>query len=98
MKTLWKMEHLLFWSKSSIFHNIFKYIIFQRRQKALLWSKGLNLQVESDKPNILSMALYEKCGSVGRVLDLGPDVVSVDGPTAVKLLDFFYSGIHLYKS
>ena len=25
----------------SIFHNIFKYMIFQRRQKALLWSKGL---------------------------------------------------------
>ena len=29
-------------SKCSIFHNIFKYMIFQRRQKALLWSKGLN--------------------------------------------------------
>ena len=28
------------WSKCSIFHNIFKYMIFQRRQKALLWSKG----------------------------------------------------------
>ena len=26
----------------SIFHNIFKYMIFQRCQKALLWSKGLN--------------------------------------------------------
>ena len=25
----------------SIFHTIFKYLIFQRRQKALLWSKGL---------------------------------------------------------
>ena len=24
-----------------IFHNIFKYMIFQRRQEALLWSKGL---------------------------------------------------------
>ena len=24
-----------------IFHNIFKYLVFQRRQKALLWSKGL---------------------------------------------------------
>ena len=24
-----------------MFHNIFKYMIFQRRQKALLWSKGL---------------------------------------------------------
>ena len=36
------MEHLLQKSKCSIFHNIFKYMIFQRRQKALLWSKGLN--------------------------------------------------------
>ena len=26
-------------SKCSIFHNIFKYMIFQRRQKALSWSK-----------------------------------------------------------
>ena len=34
-KILWKMEHLLF------FHNIFKYMIFQRRRKAVLWSKGL---------------------------------------------------------
>ena len=36
------MEHLLKKSKCSIFHNIFKNMIFQRRQKALLWSKGLN--------------------------------------------------------
>ena len=41
MKKLWKMEHLLFWSKCSIFHNIFKYMIFQKLQKALIWSKGL---------------------------------------------------------
>ena len=36
------MEHLLKKSKCSIFHNfiIFNYMIFQRRQKALLWSKG----------------------------------------------------------
>ena len=27
----------------SIFQNIFKYMMFQRRQKALLWSKGLRL-------------------------------------------------------
>ena len=26
LKVLWKMEHLLFWSKSSIFNNIFKNI------------------------------------------------------------------------
>ena len=37
-----EIEHLLQMSKCSIFHNIFKYMIFQRRQKALLWSKGLN--------------------------------------------------------
>ena len=30
------MEHLLFCSKCSIFHNIVKYMIFQRRQKGLL--------------------------------------------------------------
>ena len=35
------MEHLLQKSKCSIFHNIFNGMIFQRRQKALLWSKGL---------------------------------------------------------
>ena len=41
MKIFWKMEHLLFLSKCSIFHNIFKSMIFQRHQKALLWSNGL---------------------------------------------------------
>ena len=35
------MEHLFQKSTCSIFHTIFKYMIFQRRQKALLWSKGL---------------------------------------------------------
>ena len=35
------MEHLLQKSKCSIFPNIFKHMIFQRHQKALLWSKGL---------------------------------------------------------
>ena len=38
MKILWKMEHLLQKSKYSIFHNIFKTMIFQRQHKALLWS------------------------------------------------------------
>ena len=31
-------------SKCSIFHNIFKYIVFQRRQKVLSWSKGLHVK------------------------------------------------------
>ena len=26
-------------------HDIFKYMIFQRHQKVLLWSKGLNMKV-----------------------------------------------------
>ena len=43
MKILWKMEHLLIRSKSSIFHNIFKSLTFQRCRKALVWSKGLSL-------------------------------------------------------
>ena len=34
------MENLLRRSKCLIFHDIFKYIVFQRRQKALSWSKG----------------------------------------------------------
>ena len=42
-KILWKMEHLLQKSKCHIFHNIFKYMIFQKRQKALVWSKRLSL-------------------------------------------------------
>ena len=35
------MEHLLQWSKCSIFHNVSKYIVFQRCQKKLSWIKGL---------------------------------------------------------
>ena len=31
-------------SNAPIFHNIFKYMIFQRLQEALLWSKGLRKQ------------------------------------------------------
>ena len=42
------MEHLLQKSKCFIFHNIFKYMIFQRRQKALIWSKGLSLYALMD--------------------------------------------------
>ena len=35
------MELLLQKSKCSIFQNIFKYMLFQRRQNKLLWGKGL---------------------------------------------------------
>ena len=37
------MEQLLQRSKHSIFHNIFKYVVFQRHERELLWSKGLSL-------------------------------------------------------
>ena len=54
------MEHLLQMSKCSIFHNIFKYMIFQRRQKALLWSKGLTLfQL------VTTVLLYNLCKKFG---------------------------------
>ena len=42
LKILWKMEHLLLRSKCSFLHNIFQNLTFQRRPKALVWSKGLN--------------------------------------------------------
>ena len=40
------MENGIFAPKNqgSIFHNIFIFKIFQRCQKALLWSKGLKIQ------------------------------------------------------
>ena len=50
------MEHLLGMSKCSIFHNIFKCMIFQRRQQPLLWGKGLTESLPSEKlfPALLS--------------------------------------------
>ena len=45
------------WSKCSIFHNIFIYIVFQRRQNVLLWSKGL-MMVSS--PTVPSLTLSRK--------------------------------------
>ena len=44
------MENGAFAQKSNecyIFHNIFKYMIFQNHQKALLWGKGL-LKVKNE--------------------------------------------------
>ena len=53
LKILWKMEHLLQKSKYSIFHNIFKYMIFQRHQKVILWGKGLRVQCITEKYSFL---------------------------------------------
>ena len=33
-------------SKCSIFHNTFEYVIFQRHQKALLWSKAIQNKID----------------------------------------------------
>ena len=52
------MEHLLFLSKCSIFHNIFKYVIFQRRQKALMWSKGLSRIEYSSVKDLAVVVLF----------------------------------------
>ena len=38
--------------KCSIFHSIFKYMIFQRRQKALVWVEGLS---HINLPTFISM-------------------------------------------
>ena len=38
MERLLQKEQML-----DFFYNIFKYIVFQRHQKALSWSKGLNM-------------------------------------------------------
>ena len=46
------MDHLLQKSKCSIFHNIFKYVIFQRGQISLLWSKGLIVLILPRKKEI----------------------------------------------
>ena len=53
------MEHLLQKSKRSIFHNIFKYMIFQRRQKALLWSKGLTTAESGELVHPMDMCISQ---------------------------------------
>ena len=50
------MEHLPFWSKGSIFPNIFKYMIFQKHQKALVWRKWLREKEDKDQESIQSSA------------------------------------------
>ena len=53
------MEHLLHRSKRSIFNNILKYVVFQRHQKALFWSKGLNDLTENKSEKLLYSALFD---------------------------------------
>ena len=55
------MEHLLQKSKCFIFHNIFKYMIFQRRQKALLWSKGLKYGINDCLMNVCIVYAIRIC-------------------------------------
>ena len=63
------MEHLLQRSKHSIFHNIFKYVVFQRHQKALLWSKGLisnfTTLLPKQSPNLSGIYMVHHSTKVG---------------------------------
>ena len=56
--------------QSSIFHNIFKYVIFQRRQKVLLWSKGLRqifkVNTFSSFPTALPFIVREHFLNIGQ--------------------------------
>ena len=65
MKILWKMEHLLQKNKCSISHNIFKYVIFQRRQKALLWTRSKGLMT---RRNFLDYYLYTLANYITRYI------------------------------
>ena len=56
LKILRKMEHLLQKIKCSILSNIFKYMIFQRRQNALLWSKACKPGIASSIPSFSSLS------------------------------------------
>ena len=58
------MEHFLQKSKCSIFHNIFKYMIFQNRQKVLLWNK--RLIIKNQNLLWLNFRRYLPCISVIR--------------------------------
>ena len=64
------MEHLILKGKCSLFHNIFKYKIFQRHQKALLWSKGL----KESKLNYPILAFIEDCPDISVVEEVQEDV------------------------
>ena len=53
MKILWKLEHLLFWSKCSIFHNVFKSIkkliffsMWSKNRKMMSWFKNSQWRIE----------------------------------------------------
>ena len=75
------MEHLLLKSKCSIFHNIFKYLIFQRHQKALLWNKELTYCINFFTIHVMGAQWHS-----GRVLDLRPTGaagLSLTGVTAL---------------
>ena len=42
LQILWKTKHSLSTSKHTVFKNIFKENMFKRRERVLLWGKGLN--------------------------------------------------------
>ena len=67
------MEHLLQKSKCFILPNIFKYMIFQRRQNALLWRPGVKLvnqgsQVQSPASPVYQMRPEAVVSSAGHLM------------------------------
>ena len=60
------MEYLLQNLKCSIVNNIFKYMIFQKHQKVLLWSKGLNHLSRVDSSTLINgTSLFNSLGVSG---------------------------------
>ena len=60
-----EMENLLQKRKCSIFHNNFKYMIFQRRQKSFIWSKGWSEFLLLCVTLCFSLLMYLSYGAIG---------------------------------
>ena len=71
------MEHLHQKSKCSVLHNIFKYMILPRRQKALLWSnRGLILTPINFINGFLLLV---------EILNLVGSIVYIEGSQVIRL-------------
>ena len=65
LKTLWQMEKLLALSNFTFSHNVFKSPLLQRRQKASIWGKGLNMISHNySHPFPETDALWHICSSL----------------------------------
>ena len=53
-----------------IFHNIFKYMIFERLQKALLWSKGLKWHLKLAVHIFKQYCFYKKSNKLWSIVNI----------------------------